>query len=152
MNASMATGGPRRTVSCLGSEYTTLIGHHDSGGRIGMFESRVPPGEGPPAHVHHNEDEVIHVLEGQYEFWLDGTTRRVGPGHAMFLPRDVPHTFRVLGSTPGRSIGTVTPGGFESFFGEVAARDLRIPRDMDALAALAARYRIEFLGQVRWAA
>jgi hypothetical protein len=92
------------------------------------------------------------VLEGEYEFWLDGATSRLGAGQAIFLPRGIPHSFRVVGPAPGRSIGTVTPGGFESFFGEVAARNLQIPRDLAALAEVGRRYRLEFFGPMRWAA
>jgi oxalate decarboxylase/phosphoglucose isomerase-like protein (cupin superfamily) len=33
-------------------------------GALTVFESVIPPGEGPPLHVHDGADEVIYVLEG----------------------------------------------------------------------------------------
>ena len=151
---TIAQNGARaaRTVSWLGSEYTTVVGKGESGGCIGLFESVVPAGEGPPLHIHHNEDEVIHVLDGHSEFWLDGATRRLGAGEAIFLPRGIPHTFRVAGRTPARLLAVLTPGGFEGFFAEVAALDPARAADAPALAVLCRRYGLEFLGPAAWAA
>jgi quercetin dioxygenase-like cupin family protein len=152
MSMQVTVNRPTRKVSWLGTEYTITVNRHDSGGVVGLFESVVPAGEGPPLHIHHNEDEVIHVLAGEYEFWFDGATRRLGPGVSIFLPRGVPHTFRVVSKTPGRNLAVLTPGGFENFFIDVAARDLRIPGDLGALAELGERYGIEFLGPPQWPA
>jgi quercetin dioxygenase-like cupin family protein len=135
----------------MGTEYSTTLTKADSAGLVGIFDSRVPAGEGPPLHIHHNEDEVLHVLEGQYEFWLDGATSRGGPGTSIFLPRGLPHSFRVLGEQAGRNLAILTPGGFESFFAEAAARDLAIPRDMAELAELGGLYGLEFVGPPPWA-
>jgi len=117
-----------------------------------MFEATVPASEGPPIHIHHNEDEDIHVIAGEYHFWLDGAVSRAGPGTSVFLPRGVPHTFRIVSKTPGRNVAVLTPGGFETFFADVAARDLRFPADNGTLAQLGERYGVEFLGPPQWPA
>jgi quercetin dioxygenase-like cupin family protein len=142
---------PSSSVSWMGTDYSISLTARDSAGLVGVFEGRVPAGDGPPVHIHHNEDEVLHVLEGQYEFWLDGAVSRGGPGSSVFLPRSVPHTFRVVGDRPGRNLAIVTPGGFENFFIEAAGRDLQIPRDMPALLELANLYGLEFVGPAPWA-
>ena len=142
----------RRRVSWLGTQYTITVDRQDSGGIVGMFESTVPAGEGPPIHIHHSEDEVIHVLEGEYQFWLDGAISRAGPGTSVFLPRGVPHTFRIVSKTPGRNVAVLTPGGFETFFIDVAAQNPRIPEDIEALAKLGERYGLEFRGFPQWPA
>ncbi|MDF0699299.1 cupin domain-containing protein [Rhizobium sp. MC63] len=80
-----------RTVT-WNTTYTINIGRFENGGILGLFESKVPAGSGPPIHIHHNEDVVIHVIEGDYEFWCDGELVPVSPGSSIFLPR-VPHTF-----------------------------------------------------------
>jgi hypothetical protein len=41
---------------------------------------------------------------------------------------------------------TMRPGGFEGFFNAVADAKLEAPRDMSAIAELAKRYHLEFLG------
>jgi quercetin dioxygenase-like cupin family protein len=129
----------------LGTIYRTTVSVADSGGCLGTFVSQVAAGEGPPLHVHHGEDEAIHVLEGAAYFWLDGRTMRLGAGQGVFLPRDIPHTFRVTADGPARLLGVVTPGGFEGFFAAAAAAGAG-PHDMPSLAALAGRWRLEFLG------
>lgn len=138
-------------VCWMGTDYRITLPSRDSGGTIGVFEGAVPAGDGPPIHLHRGEDEVIHVLEGTYEFWLDGETSICGPGQSVFLPRGVPHTFRVRGPGPGRNLAILTPGGFETFFVEAARRGLAIPADMEAVVALAAGYGLEFLGPPPWA-
>ena len=80
----------------LGITYTIAV--TGPGASLGAFESAVPAGEGPPLHVHHSEDEAIHVIDGAVDFWLDGRTMRLGSGQGVFLPRSVPHTFRVAGT------------------------------------------------------
>lgn len=150
MNIAAKPGSGTRKVTWMNTDYAITVDKADSAGLIGVFEGVVPPGGGPPVHIHHNEDEIIHVIDGQYEFWLDGAVSRKGAGSSMFLPRGVPHTFRVVGDRPGRSLTIVTPGGFEGFFLEAAAGDLRIPEHMAQLAELAGRYGLEFLGPASW--
>lgn len=72
-------------------------------------------------------------------------------GASIFLPRGVPHTFRVISPGPGRNLTTPDPGGLEEFFVEAAARELRLPDQMTEVAELAARYGIEFRGPAKWA-
>jgi mannose-6-phosphate isomerase-like protein (cupin superfamily) len=130
-------------VRWLGITYTVAV--TGPGASLGAFESLVPAGGGPPLHVHHGEDEAIHVIDGEVEFWLDGRILRRGSGQGVFLPRSVPHCFRVLGDRPARFLGMVTPGGFEGFFAAAAAAGVG-PHDPAALAAFGARWRVEFLG------
>jgi len=147
--AANITRAPRR-AAWMDTDYTITLGTFESGGLIGVFVSTVPARGGPPVHVHHNEDEAIHVLEGDYEFWLDGEIRRVPAGQSIFLPRGVPHAFRVAGDRPGRNLTILTPGGMEDFFVEVAARHLKLPEDMTAVVDLGGRYGIEFRGPADW--
>jgi quercetin dioxygenase-like cupin family protein len=150
MHIATRAADARRPVSWMGTTYTITVTKGDSGGLLGVFESTTPVGEGPPVHIHNNEDEVIHVIEGAFEFWLDGHVSRAGPGMSVFLPRGVPHTFRVTGDRPGRILALTTPGGFENFFIEAAERNLRIPDNMPELMELAGRYGLEFIGPANW--
>jgi quercetin dioxygenase-like cupin family protein len=142
---------PHGGVIWLDTTYFVKLTAQESGGSIGVFETLAPVGSGPPIHVHHGEDEVLHILEGQIESWLDGELTTFVKGDTAFLPRGVPHTFRVTGDTPVRLLVILTPGGFEGFFPAVAAKGCRIPEDMAELAALAATYKLEFLGPPPWA-
>jgi quercetin dioxygenase-like cupin family protein len=149
---NIATGSVRaaRTVKWMDTVYRINVGRYQSGGIVGVFESTVPSLGGPPVHIHHNEDEVIHVIEGDYEFWLDGEVIPVAVGASIFLPRGVPHTFRVVSSMPGRNLTILTPGGLEEFFVEAGDSELRIPDHLAELMELAGRYGIEFRGPAKW--
>lgn len=142
--------GAPRTVGWMETVYSITVGRHESAGIVGVFEATIPAKSGPPIHIHHNEDEVIHIVDGEFEFWLDGQIMRRSPGHSVFLPRDIPHTFRVVGERPGRTLAILTPGGMEEFFIEAASRNLRIPADMGEIAELAGRHGLEFLGPAKW--
>lgn len=137
-------------ISWMGTEYSINVAKADSSGTVGVFESLTPAGEGPPVHVHNNEDEVLHIVDGEFELWLDGKVSRAGQGMSVFLPRGVPHTFRVTGNRPGRVLAITVPGGFENFFVEAAQRDLRIPDHMPEVADLAGRYGLQFIGPANW--
>jgi len=71
--------------------------------------------------------------------------RRGGPGTIALLPRDVPHGFRNVGKTPGRIVTVISPAGFEGFFAEVFALPPAERGDMAKVAAIGAKYRLEFL-------
>jgi quercetin dioxygenase-like cupin family protein len=123
-----------------------------TGGAFGLIEQHAPVGAGSPYHVHRAEEESFYVMEGQLEF-INGQRRMTcGPGSYVFLPRDTPHGFRVVGASPARFLILTTPGGFEGFVIEMGepASELRLPEpsppDMQRLSALASKYRIEILG------
>ena len=73
----------------------------ETGGGAGLFEGHVPPGEGPPLHVHRREDEIFHIVEGRFRIWCGDRTWDVEPGAVVFLPKGVPHTFRNAGPGVG---------------------------------------------------
>ena len=123
-----------------------------TGNSFGLIEVFTPVGPASPYHVHRTEDETFYVLEGQLEFISQERRWTGGPGSCVFLPRDVPHGFRVVGTSPARFLVVSTPGGFEGFVMEMGqpASSLTLPTpsapDMDKMTALAAKYRIEILG------
>ncbi len=49
---------------------------------------------GPPVHTQ-EWHEVEYVIDGEVEFWLDGSWHRIGAGGVQVLPAGVPHTVRV---------------------------------------------------------
>jgi mannose-6-phosphate isomerase-like protein (cupin superfamily) len=150
MNIAVNSSRAPRIVEWAGTVYKIHVDRYQSGGIIGVFEGTVPSLGGPPVHVHHNEDEVIYILEGQYEFWLDGQISLLDAGASIFLPRGVPHTFRVRSSTPARNLAFLTPGGLEEFFVEAGGRGLGIPQHLAEIKELAAAYGVDFLGPAKW--
>ncbi|MEZ5123811.1 MAG: hypothetical protein R2736_19940 [Solirubrobacterales bacterium] len=85
--------------------------------------------------------------------WCDGTWAIAQAGDVVWLPRGVPHAFRV-GSERARVLALSVPGGHERFFrlaGEpAAALDLTAvpagPPDLERMADAADRTGVEILG------
>jgi quercetin dioxygenase-like cupin family protein len=74
-------------------------GAKQTGKTFGLIENLAPVGAGSPYHIHRAEDETFYVPEGQLEF-ISSERRLVGgPGSYVFLPRDIPHGFRVVGTS-----------------------------------------------------
>lgn len=100
-----------------------------TGGKLSVFQSTMPEGFGPPRHIHTREDEVFLVLDGEVWFDVDGQHLVAGPGASIYMPRGVPHTFRVK-SPVARLLGIMSPGAFEQLF-----RNLSIPAQERTLPA-----------------
>jgi mannose-6-phosphate isomerase-like protein (cupin superfamily) len=110
--------GPSFTM--LGTTMRLIAKAADTGGRFTVGEQITPAGWGPPRHIHSREDEIFYILEGTYELHVSDERRTVSAGACAILPRDVPHGFRNVASTPGRLLFVITPGGLEEYFLAVA--------------------------------
>ncbi|NNC79250.1 MAG: cupin domain-containing protein [Acidimicrobiales bacterium] len=134
-----------------GAFMRVLVDSKDSGGAISMMEHWYPANWSPPLHVHHREDQVLHVLEGEIRARSGDSEVTMTAGQAAFLPRDIPHTF-VTGEAGAKVLEINTPGGFEQFHLDAGdpALETRIPDpkevDVPKLAAAIAPYECEFVG------
>jgi quercetin dioxygenase-like cupin family protein len=106
-----------------------LLDAEDTRGSFSLLEIEARPGTEPPYHVHERADETFYLLDGRVSFMVDGKVYDVVPGETLFLPRLVPHTFRIR-SASARALLTVTPSGFENYFRTLgqAAGSLSIPK------------------------
>lgn len=95
---------------------TVKVRAADTDGAFGVVEGVGPAGSSPPLHVHHREHELFLLLEGSLTVRCGEETFRAEPGSVTFLPRGVPHTFRVEGEKSARLLSICVPGGFEEFF------------------------------------
>ena len=131
-----------------------LVGGEETEGRSCVVEVSGRRGSMPPLHVHHVDDEIFHVLDGEITVYHGAEVVRLGAGDTVLAPRGVPHTYRIESET-ARVLVTGTPAGFERFieaFGTPAPR-LEIPADpiepdFEAVAQLQrdTGYRVEILG------
>ena len=134
---------------------TIHIPAEQTDGMFGLVELLGRPGDQPPLHVHHDEDEGFHVVSGELTLWAgDAAPVVIGPGECLVAPRGIPHTYRVTSSEHARWFASSTPARFTRFvaaFGEpTEATELPAqpagPPDLERLVALAAEQGIEILG------
>jgi mannose-6-phosphate isomerase-like protein (cupin superfamily) len=93
-----------------------------SPGDFVMLELTVEPGfVGPRPHLHRTHEELFYVLEGEFDFFVGGEVRRLGPGSFANVPPGVMHDFRNAGTEPARWLGTVAPAGFDGYFEDILA-------------------------------
>lgn len=123
-----------------------------SGNTMTVIEFEGPAGFGPPPHIHHREDEMFYVLEGEVEFWCDGSAVTYGPGGMTYLPKGLPHRFEVSKKGPARVLQITAPAQFDEFvkeFGEYLG-DAPLPKpaepDLARLVAVCKTYDIDILG------
>lgn len=100
------------------------ISGSDTEGELAIFEqTSLSQGKGTPLHVHPKQDEIFHVIEGDYYFKVGDDKYDLTVGDSIFLPRAVPHAWTQK-SEKGKMLVTFQPAGkMESFFVSVAALD-----------------------------
>src|SRR3954466_11098574 len=102
MAATIRTSGTGGTVAVVGDVYRFLATGEDTSGKYALWEALVPPGGGPPPHVHSREEEGFYVLEG--EIMLTVGEKRLVASAGMFanMPVGTPHSLKNEGSRPAR--------------------------------------------------
>ena len=145
MNPVVTPPDSGQKLNVLGITIFIRVHGRDTGGSHSVVESHDTPGGGPPPHIHHREHETFQVLEGQYEFNVAGQTVMAGPGTTLFAPRGVPHTYRYVGTKPGKLMCTITPAGFEGFFEEVSRLTPEQQQEIPRVMEIAMKYGLEIL-------
>jgi quercetin dioxygenase-like cupin family protein len=135
---------------------TIRVSVSDGQDGISILEHRVPHGFSPPLHVHHAEDEVMHVLEGEFRVQVRDQEHRLVAGDILLTPKGVPHTYRVESTPEGRCLAITVRGDFERFVRAVSrpAERPELPEPagpppaaaIQALQAAAAKHGIELVG------
>jgi mannose-6-phosphate isomerase-like protein (cupin superfamily) len=148
----MSSTTTTEAISFIDTLARVLVDGEASGGAVAVVESEARAGDMPPLHLHRREDEVFYVLEGRLSVHLPDSSVEIGPGEAIFAPRDIPHAYRVESET-ARWLAIATPAGFDAFVrevGEPAPEEVLPPEgrvhDQARLAEISARYGIELLG------
>ncbi len=92
----------------------------DTGGRCTIIEITTVPGAGAPPNHHAGEDESFYVLDGRFDFMLNGETISAAPGDFVKIPDGAVHAFTCTGDRPGKLLQVNAPGtAHEMFFTEI---------------------------------
>lgn len=142
----LAEGEGLRLQSGPGRELIFKVTGEDTGGAFDYFIVEVAPHGGPPLHVHHLQEEVIHVLKGRFKVRIGDSIFYCDPGGFAYLPSNVPHTFLNLTNDAGEIIVVYTPGGGHKFYEEFGPISRNGPPDPTVLGPLFAKYGMTLLG------
>lgn len=84
--------------------------HSGTGGTCTVVEGLIAPGAGAPPNRHAGEAESFYVLDGTFEFTVEGETIPLGAGGFLAVPDGAVHAFCNSGEAPARLLIYNTPG------------------------------------------
>lgn len=86
-------------------------------GQLVVLEVTLAPGKFHDFHQHPAQEEVIYVIEGEVEQWLEGEKQMLGPGGAVFIPTGTVHATFNDSTSDARCLAILGPavgeGGYE---------------------------------------
>ena len=142
-------GADERAPSPSGMFDTEVVRSADSEGRLAVFV--FPPGEhhpyrGAPLHVHHEQDEWIYVMTGEFVAEVGGERMRLKLGDSLLMPMKVPHRWSVAQDSHCGAIHLYTPAGLmETEWASVARGE--DPKNQEARKAEFERHGLTLLGE-----
>lgn len=147
----MRTPTEGRTIAVVGDVYRFLATGEDTNGKYAIWEAIVPPGGGPPPHVHSREEEGFYILEGEITFQIGEERLVATAGMFANMPVGTQHSFKNESTLPAKMLISVAPAGLEQMFFEVGvpvaqgATTASPPTkdEIEKLLAIAPRYGIE---------
>ena len=74
-----------------------------------VIEVTLLPGQGHNFHKHPDQEEVIYVMEGQIEQWIEKNRQTLRPGDSAFIPADTVHASFTAGSSPAKLMAILGP-------------------------------------------
>ena len=110
----LAPGEGLRLQSGPGRDLVFKVTGEDTGGAFDYFIVEVAPRGGPPLHVHHNQEETIHVLKGRYKVGIGDETFEIEEGGFAYLPSGVPTRSSTSPTTRARSSLSTPPAAATS--------------------------------------
>ncbi len=136
--------GRGRVFSVLGDKITCKLSGDECGDAFSVFEVEVPVQGGPPPHIHLHEDEAYYVLDGEFEFLHGDRVVNASAGAFVHFSRGALHTYRNVGTEPGRLLAIFSPAGVEHYFEAMdeLARQKTEESDSNTAAKVARRFAI----------
>ena len=131
-------------LNVIGDIQTHKLVGSETGNQIVEWVDDVEPGVGIPPHIHTREDEIFRVIKGQIEIMVDGETTILKEGDVAFAPKNIPHSWTVVGTEKAKMITSAFPAGIEHMFGELAQLPPG-PPDFPKVAEICAKQGITFV-------
>ncbi len=108
------------------------------------WHASLPPGTFVPPHIHPEQDEYLYILEGKFDFLLDGVEKTAEPGDLVTLPRGIPHGIFNKSDSTIKTLFWVTPSLrlYDLFW---ALHNLGPNADPAQVVAVSAAHAVDFL-------
>jgi len=144
MKEKIALKDEGQKLNILGDHQQIKLTGKDTNGQYLAIYQDNPPNTQIPMHVHQNEDEVYKVLEGEVEFTVGDKKSVLKSGDTIFLPRNLPHTWKVVGTSNAKVYLDIFPAGLENMFEELSKLPAG-PPDFLKVAEICGRFGIKFV-------
>jgi mannose-6-phosphate isomerase-like protein (cupin superfamily) len=125
-----------------------VVRSSDSDGRLATYVFPVGehhPYRGAPLHVHHEQDEWLYILAGEFVAEVGGKRMRLKPGDSLLMPMKVPHRWSVAHEAHYGAIHLYSPAGLMEMDWAPVARD-EDPKNLEARKAEFERHGLTLLG------
>jgi mannose-6-phosphate isomerase-like protein (cupin superfamily) len=143
------TGGTiQRALSPSGMFDIEVVRASDSDGRLATYVFPIGdhhPYSGAPLHVHHQQDEWLYILAGEFVAEVGGKRMRLKPGDSLLMPMKVPHRWTVAQSAHCGAIHLYSPAGLMEMEWAPLARD-EDPKNVEARKAEFEKHGLTLLG------
>ena len=136
----------RRLQSGPGRDLVFKLTGDDTGGAFDYFLVDVAAHGGPPLHVHHRQEETLHVLSGRFKVRVADEEHVLDPGGFAFMPSGLPHAFVNLANQPAEVVVVYTPGGGHRFYEELGPLTRTGSPDPTEIPACFERHDMSLLG------
>jgi quercetin dioxygenase-like cupin family protein len=92
-----------------------LVSARNGAAELCLFEQWMAPGAGAPTHDH-SVEEVLTVIEGEAEMWIDEERAVLKNGQSLIIPARRKHGFRNIGSGTLQVHAVLASPSFEGTF------------------------------------
>ena len=133
-----------KVLNVIGDIQTHKLVGKNTGNQIVEWVDNVEPGVGIPPHIHTKEDEIFRVVKGQIEIMVDGKTTILNEGDIAFAPKNIPHSWKVVGTEKAKMITSAFPAGIEYMFKELSELP-EGPPDFPKVAEICGKHGITFV-------
>jgi quercetin dioxygenase-like cupin family protein len=127
-----------------GATLSILLDGAASDGRLTVGRFDLSEGDASSYHMHTREDEVFVMIHGTASLRVGYEEKQLSAGGVAFLPRNLPHAYRIVSRTADMLM-ICTPAGIEGFFrtlghDRATTRRTTSPPTTEQLAATAEQY------------
>lgn len=144
LNPKIIRNKEGKVLNVLGDVQTHKLVGSETNNQIVEWVDDLEPGVGIPPHIHSREDEIFRVISGQVEIMVNGKSTILEAGDTAFAPKNMPHSWKVIGTEKAKMITSAFPAGIEIMFKELAELPPG-PADFEKVAQICGNHGISFL-------